>query len=127
MRILVVEDEHNVAEMLCRALEALGNRCLCAHDAAGATAILQSQPVDAVTLDLCLPGQTGVVWLEEVAENWPDLARSTLVITGRHLDGETVERLVRCGAGILAKPFTLESLEEAVRTQIARLPTSIPD
>lgn len=120
MKILVVEDEETVAEMLCKALEALGNDCLCAYDAATATEILQEQPVDAVTLDLCMPGQPGMSWLESVAETHPDLARSTLVITGSHLDAETVERLARCGAGVLAKPFTLDSLAEAVRAQIAR-------
>lgn len=123
MKILVVEDEHPVAEMLCRALEALGNDCLCAHDAATATEILRGQPVDAVTLDLCMPGQPGMTWLESIAETRPELARSTLVITGSHLDAETVERLARCGAGVLAKPFTLESLADAVRSQIARPPS----
>jgi two-component system phosphate regulon response regulator PhoB/two-component system alkaline phosphatase synthesis response regulator PhoP len=122
MKILVVEDEQPVAEMLCKALEALGNDCLCAYDAATATEILREQPVDAVTLDLCMPGQPGMNWLESIAETHPDLARSTLVITGSHLDAETVERLARCGAGVLAKPFTLESLAEAVRAQIARPP-----
>jgi DNA-binding NarL/FixJ family response regulator len=76
--------------------------------------------VDAVTLDLCMPGQPGMNWLEEIALSRPDLARSTLVVTGSHLDAELVERLARCGAGVLAKPFTLEHLAEAVRSQIQR-------
>jgi len=120
MKILVVEDEQPVSEMLCKALEALGNSCVSAHDADAATRVLQEQPVDAVTLDLCMPGRPGLSWLEEVAESHPQLARSTLVITGSHLDPDLVERLARCGAGVLAKPFTLESLAEAVRAQIAR-------
>ena len=44
----------------------------------------------------------------------------TLVITGSHLDSTLVERLARCGAGVLTKPFTLDALGEAVRSQIAR-------
>jgi len=124
MRILVIEDEHQVAEMLCKALEALGNRCLCAHDAATATEILQEQAVDGVTLDLCMPGRPGMNWLEEMAEDRPELARKTLVITGGHLDASLVERLARCGAGVLAKPFTLENLAEAVKAQITPPPLS---
>ena len=120
MKILIVEDEQPVAEMLCRALEALGNSCICANDADSATAVLRKHPVDAVTLDLCMPGRQGLNWLEDVAAVRPDLARSTLVITGSHLDAGLVERLARCGAGVLAKPFTLESLAEAVRCQIDR-------
>ena len=120
MNILVIEDEDDVARMLCQALESLGNSCLHAGDATTATEILERQPVDAVTLDLGMPGQPGLAWLEDVARTRPDLARSTLVITGRYLDSELVERLARCGAGVLAKPFTLDSLAEAVRSQIAR-------
>ncbi len=120
MHILVVEDEQYVAEMLCKALETLGNSCLWARDARTATAMLAEHPVEAVTLDLSMPGQPGLQWLERMVTTRPDLARSTLVITGSHLDREVVERLARCGAGILAKPFTLECLAEAVRSQIAR-------
>ncbi len=120
MHILVVEDEQYVAEMLCKALETLGNSCLWARDAETATAMLAEHPVEAVTLDLSMPGQPGLHWLERIVATRPDLARSTLVITGSHLDREVVERLARCGAGILAKPFTLECLAEAVRSQIGR-------
>ena len=120
MHILVVEDEELVAEMLCKALETLGNTCLWARDAETATAMLEQHPVEAVTLDLGMPGQPGLNWLESVVSTRPELARSTLVITGSHLDREVVERLARCGAGVLAKPFTLECLAEAVRSQIAR-------
>lgn len=120
MKILVVEDEPCVAEMLCRALENLGNSCVWARDAESATTLLAEHPVEAVTLDLSMPGQPGLSWLESVVATRPDLARSTLVITGSHLDAAVVERLARCGAGVLAKPFTLECLAEAVRAQIAR-------
>ena len=127
MTILIVEDDPPVAEMLCRALQALGNSCVRAPDAATATRLLREHPVDAVTLDLSMPGQSGLQWLEGVASSRPDLARSTLVITGSHLDAGLVERLARCGAGVLAKPFTLASLAEAVRSQLARPSGPHPD
>ena len=127
MKILIVEDEQTVAEMLCRALEQLGNSCICARDADSASAVLDRQQIDGVTLDLSMPGTPGMHWLEQVAELRPDLARNTLVITGSHLDAELVERLARCGAGVLAKPFTLENLAEAVRAQITRPSANPPD
>jgi DNA-binding response OmpR family regulator len=126
MTILVVEDEPTVAEMLCRALQSLGDHtCVHAPDAPTATRLLQEYPVDAVTLDLGMPGQSGLNWLEGVARARPELARSTLVITGSHLDATLVQRLARCGAGVLAKPFTLDHLGEAIRSQIAR-PGALP-
>ncbi len=120
MNILVVEDEPYVAEMLCKALETLGNSCVWARDAETASSMLEEHPVEAITLDLTMPGLPGLPWLEQVAVKRPELARSTLVITGSHLDPLLVERLARCGAGVLAKPFTLESLADAVRAQIDR-------
>ena len=120
MNILVIEDEESVGQMLCRALESLGNSCLWARDAETATALLEEHPVEAVTLDLGMPGEPGLSWLENIVATRPELARSTLVITGSHLDREVVERLAHCGAGILAKPFTLECLAAAVRSQIRR-------
>ena len=118
MNILVVEDESYVAEMLRKALEDLGNSCLVARDAEQADTLLSEHTVDAVTLDLSLPGRGGLDWLETVAESNPELARKTLVITGHRLEAEMIQRLARCGAGVLAKPFTLENLADAVRAQI---------
>jgi DNA-binding NarL/FixJ family response regulator len=73
-----------------------------------------------VTLDLSMPGRGGLDWLEGVALSRPYLARKTLIITGMELCPESVSRLTRCGAGVLAKPFTIEHLVEAVRCQLDR-------
>jgi len=120
MKILIVEDETYVAEMLRRALEQLGNSCFLAQDAETAQEMLDEHGVEGLTLDLGMPGPSGLDWLEAVAADRPDLAARTLVITGQALDAESVERLARCGAGLLAKPFTLDNLEEAIRAQIDR-------
>jgi DNA-binding response OmpR family regulator len=99
----------------------MGNSCVLAADATAADRILDEQEIDAVTLDLGMPGRCGgMQWLELLAQSRPELAQKTLVITGLSLGPDKVERLARCGAGILAKPFTMESLQEAVRVQLAR-------
>ena len=67
MNVLIVEDESYVAEMLRRALEELGNSCLLAPDAGSADELLAEHAVEAVTLDLSMPGQGGLEWLETVA------------------------------------------------------------
>ena len=118
MNILVVEDEQHIAEILERALASLGNTCVVAQDSEEATRMLDEGPIDAVTLDLGIPGVPGLDWLEALAVNRPHLAHKTLVITGQLLEPESVRRVVRCGAGLLAKPFTLEHLGDAVRSQL---------
>jgi DNA-binding response OmpR family regulator len=104
----------------------MGNSCLTATDAGTAERLLGQHRFDAVTLDLGIPGSDGLVWLESVACQHPDLARRTLVITGRFLGPEAVARLARCGAGVLAKPFTVQNLQDAVRTQLQHVQHAEP-
>ena len=120
MTVLVVEDDRPLAELLRRALEGQGNDCHLAQTTEQADRLIDRHDVDAVTLDLSMPGTGGLVWLESMARARPELARKTLVITGLALEPESISRLARCGAGMLAKPFTLESLNDAVRSQLVR-------
>ena len=119
MKILIVEDERDVADLLQRTLEELGNEVMLAADADAASRALEGGEVDALTLDLGLPDAEGIEWLESIAATRPDLARRTLVITGQMLETDNVTRVARCGAGMLAKPFTIKALADAVRTQLA--------
>ena len=120
MDVLIVEDEREVAELIRESLGRLGYESRIATDAIEADRVLNESHADAVTLDLGMPGRSGVDWLEQIAAERPDLARRTVVITGMALESELVERVAQCGAGILAKPFTQRALEDAVRAQIAR-------
>lgn len=120
MKVLVVEDEPPVAEMLEKILVGMGNDCVTARTTEAAERLLDEATVDAVTLDLGMPGRGGLPWLESIAQRRPDLARRTLVITGQYLDSKCVERLARCGAGVLAKPFTLDHFRDALRSQVER-------
>jgi two-component system KDP operon response regulator KdpE len=126
LTILVIEDEIQVAEMIERVLERLGNRCVRACNTEVAEQLLARTCVDAVTLDLGMPGRGGLPWLEQVAAARPQIARRTLVITGQQLDAESVERVARCGAGVLAKPFTLANLSDALRGQVGRDAVAAP-
>ena len=118
MRILVVEDEVYVADLICTILEELGHSCLLAQNAAEADDLLRRRNVDGVTLDLGMPGRNGMDWLEAMSASRPELARRTLVITGMPIEDHTHRRIERFGAGFLAKPFTVDELQEAFLAQV---------
>jgi len=120
VNILVIEDEAHVADLIRTILEEMGNFCLLARSAEEADRILAGHSVDGVTLDLGMPGRGGLEWLGTVAGRDPLLARRTLVITGMQLAAETIRRLTGYGAGVLAKPFTVDGLQEAVSSQLGR-------
>ena len=114
MKILVIEDELYVADLICTILEELGASCLLARNADEADDLLRRREVDGVTLDLGMPGRSGLEWLESLAQSQPELAQKTLVVTGMTIEEPTRRRLDRCGAGFLAKPFTVEDLQESI-------------
>ena len=73
MKFLIVEDENCVCDVLTRALEGLGYSCLRAGDIPSAQQMLRDNDVQALTVDLGLPGeQTGLDLLESVAREAPD-------------------------------------------------------
>ena len=70
--------------------------------------------MDAVTLDLGMPGRArSDRGSRPSPRRAPKLAAQDARHHGQHLDSDCVERLARCGAGVLAKPFTLDHLQDA--------------
>jgi CheY-like chemotaxis protein len=58
-RILLVEDDKVLRELILRNLEARGHDVRAAADAGAALAHLKATPFDLILLDICLPDQTG--------------------------------------------------------------------
>jgi DNA-binding response OmpR family regulator len=110
MTVLVIDDDPNVTEMIRDALQSNGYRCLVASSAEEADARLAANEVDGVTLDLHMPGRSGLEWLEALENVRPGLARKTLLVTGSQLGPDQIRQLRRCGATLLFKPFCIERL-----------------
>lgn len=76
MRILVVEDERQLAGHLTRALVRHGHFASAVHDGAEALRLLLADPPDLVVLDLNLPGLDGLALLGRLrAAHLPTQAR----------------------------------------------------
>jgi DNA-binding response OmpR family regulator len=115
VRVLVVEDEAFLAELVRLALEADGHDCHTAGTIESATEILRSVRIDVLTLDLVMGGMDPLDWLEETILGYPDLHGRVFILTGRLLDHDQSLRVRGCGARVIQKPFTLHQLREIVR------------
>jgi DNA-binding response OmpR family regulator len=115
VRVLVVDDETFLAELVRLALEADGHECHTAGTIESATELLRSVPVDVLTLDLVLGGKDPLDWLEETILGYPALHGRVFILTGRLLDHDESLRVRGCGARVIQKPFTLHQLRETVR------------
>lgn len=108
MRILVIEDEAQLARHIVRALERRGHVAGAAHDGTGGLQQALSDPPDLIVLDLNLPGMDGMAVLARLREgNCPS---RVLILTAR---GEVENRVKGLNAGAddyLAKPFSLDEL-----------------
>ncbi len=118
MRILVVEDDRQVARQIEAALTRARYVVDVAHDGEEAHFLGDTEPYDAVILDLGLPGRDGLSVLEQWRRDGRDMP--VLILTARDSWREKVTGL-RAGADdYLAKPFEVEEVLARIEALIRR-------
>ena len=115
--VLVVDDELGPRESLKMILNPYYN-VLTADRGAQAVEILRQYPIDLVTLDLKMPGFTGINVLEKVKQHDPDI--EAIIITGYGSLDTAIEGL-RLGAfDYISKPFDVHHILALVRRGLER-------
>ena len=116
-RILVVEDEPRLGELLRLYLERDGHRVTVVTDGRAAIASFDAEPVDLVVLDLMLPGLNGEAVLAAIRERGET---PVLIASAKRSDVERIAGL-RLGADdYLAKPFNPHELTARVAAILRR-------
>ncbi len=118
MRILVVEDERELAEMIKVSLERAGYAVDLAHTLADAAASVRVATYDAVLLDRHLPDGEGLSLLKLLRERGE--APPVLAITARDALEDRVQGLDRGVDDYLVKPFAFEELHARLRAVLRR-------
>lgn len=124
MRILVIEDERQLAGHVTRALTRRGHCVTMLHDGAEGLQSAQDDPPDLVLLDLNLPSLDGLTVLARLRA--AKIAARVLILTAR---GEVEHRVKGLQAGAddyLAKPFSMDELVARVEALGRRGATSTP-
>lgn len=118
MRILLVEDEREMAAWLERALAQSGFLPEHAHDAQTAEQMLAQQTYDAVVMDLRLPDKHGLVLLREMRARGD--VTPVLILTAQGALQDRVRGLNLGADDFLTKPFALEELEARLAALVRR-------
>jgi CheY-like chemotaxis protein len=123
-KILVVDDEEDVSFFLSTALQDAGFRTETASGVDEALERLQASPPDCVSLDMVMPGKSGIVLFHEMRRNERWRKIPVLFVTG-HAKEEGVKKALDAAASLadstlsgpatyLDKPVTAEKFVKAI-------------
>jgi CheY-like chemotaxis protein len=112
-QILIVDDSSFARSKLRRSLDEAGYEVVEAAGGAQAVEMVKENVPDLVTLDLLMPGMSGLETLQHIREIAPDLK---VIIVTADIQTETQEELLAAGAnGFLNKPVVVENLLDTIK------------
>jgi response regulator RpfG family c-di-GMP phosphodiesterase len=111
-RILVVDDELAICQLLCERLTLEGHECVTCGHTEGARSRLAEEPFDLVICDLRMPGLSGLGLLKEVQTKYPHLA--FIICTGEDDVRVGIESMKQGASDYLVKPLQLDGMVVSV-------------
>lgn len=112
MKILIVDDEVQVAKLLAESVRIQGHEAVVAFSGAEGLALLEQKQPDAVFLDIIMPEMSGIEVLRRIRETRRSLP--VIVITGRASPAQ-IDEAKRLGiTDCIQKPFILKHLNHAL-------------
>ena len=126
-RVLVVDDEPEIVEILTAVLEAEGHRVDAAADGQQALECVARTRYALILCDMNMPILGGPGVYDALARTHPDLLPRLLFVTGNAVDPAIEAFLARTRAPSLLKPFTLEEVRARTRALLRTLGDTPPD
>jgi putative two-component system response regulator len=117
-RVLVVDDEPYICELIARYLEQEGYPCQKAASAEEALALLASEPFALMVSDISMPGTSGMDLLAATRSGYPDVA--VIMVTAVDDRATAIQALTLGAFGYIIKPFDLNELVINVANAIER-------
>jgi len=123
VRLLIVEDDVRLCDVVRRGLSEQGHVVDVAHDGEAGEQFASDSDYDTVIMDIQLPRRDGLSVIRSLRQH--GLRTPILVLTSRDAADDVVEGLDAGADDYLRKPFVFKELEARIRS-ITRRPNSIP-
>ncbi len=120
IRILVVDDEEDVAETIADHLVIAGYMCEVADGGASALDLMAVQSFDVILSDIRMPDLDGPAFFAEAASKWPGTERQFGFFTGDSLSPAASKFLQHTDLPMIEKPFTRTGLQSLIEEVLAR-------
>ncbi|MCD7770057.1 MAG: response regulator transcription factor [Oscillospiraceae bacterium] len=112
IRILVVEDERPISELIRMSLQRAGYSCTCVYDGLAAADTLERERFDLILLDVMLPGVDGFALMDYVRP----MDMPVIFLTAKNAVDDRVKGLKMGAEDYIVKPF--EVLELLARVEV---------
>ena len=119
-RILMIDDEVALGEMVCEFLTLSGHQAhFCPH-AGEALAVMQETEFDLIISDFRMPGWSGAQLFEQIVNLAPHLAGRVVFMTGDTVSAQAKQFFDSHRVPCLTKPFALPTLESFITKQLEK-------
>ena len=113
-RILVVDDEADIVNLLVEILTREGHQADTAPNGAAALTLVEGREYDLILCDLRMPVLDGPGFYRELQQRRPELVRRLVFITGDALSSSMAAFLAVAARPRLPKPFSVPEIREIV-------------
>lgn len=118
--ILIVEDDSDIQQLVTYNLIKAGMHAICADNGADALDVLDREQVDAVILDLMLPGEDGLEVCRVIRENERMRQIPVIMLTARSEENDIVAGLEIGADDYVTKPFSPKVLVARLQAVLRR-------
>jgi len=118
-RILVLDDEPTIAQLIADVLTGDGYDVDTARDGLAALELIGRRAYDLILSDLRMPELDGLGLYRELEQSRPDLARRFVFITGTSEHTDYQGLIADIAAPVLTKPFDVAELQRVARETLA--------
>ena len=115
-RILVIDDDVQIRQLLKMMLEQAGYEVLAAENGNEGTKLFRTERIDLVITDIIMPGKEGIEIIRDLQHDFPEV-KIIAISGGGRVSGKDYLRIAgRFGADrTFSKPFECDALLEAVQ------------
>jgi len=119
-RILVVEDDHDISDLIVRYLQKAGHSVEAVTSGSAVLPKVRATPPDAIVLDLMLPGMDGLLICQALRADPTTAAIPVIMLTARGEEADRIAGLELGADDYVTKPFSPKELTARVAALLRR-------
>lgn len=119
-RILVIDDEMHILELLKFNLEVSGYEVICSSDGKEGYEVAKKEKPELILLDWMLPNISGIEVLKKIREDGEISKLPVIMLTAKNMEDDKIEGLDNGADDYITKPFSIKELMARIKTVLRR-------